>query len=88
MEKETYNPQEAESWLADSLQLNNTQGLMLWRALEDWYGVEISVKGDGSKAAPVTETFVKANLQEVLDKLGKQQGFRYTTDGIKVEIRY
>ncbi|SHL71951.1 FecR family protein [Chitinophaga jiangningensis] len=88
MEKETYNPQDAESWLADSLQLTNAQGLLMWRTLEDWYGVEISVKGDASKTTPVTKLFVKATLQQVLDALGKEQGFSYKTEGSKVEIKF
>jgi len=88
MEKETYDPRDAERWLADSLQLTNAQGLLMWRTLEDWYGVEISVTGDASKTTPLTQLFVKASLQQVLDTLGKTQGFGYKVEGNKVAIRF
>ncbi|RAJ83484.1 uncharacterized protein DUF4974 [Chitinophaga dinghuensis] len=88
MEKETYNPADAERWLSDTLQLDDLQGLHLWRKLEEWYGVEIDVKGNASKAKPVNQTFVKASLAQVLDKLGKEQGFTWKADNNQVEIKF
>ncbi|NIG53692.1 FecR family protein [Chitinophaga sp. Cy-1792] len=88
MEKETYKPEEARLWLADSLQLNGSANMMFWRTLEDWYGVDISVTGNGGGNSEVHELFVKATLQQVLDKLSKQLQFKYTITENKVTIKY
>ncbi|MBV8253196.1 MAG: FecR family protein [Chitinophaga sp.] len=88
MEKETYNPLDAERWLADSLLLDESKGLHLWRVLEDWYGVEIDVKGNASKAKPVSQVFIHASLPQVLDKLGKEQGFTWKAEGNQIEIKF
>ncbi|MFB6454577.1 FecR family protein [Chitinophaga sp. Hz27] len=88
MEKETYKPEEARLWLADSLQVNGPANMMFWRNLEDWYGVDINITGNNASNSEVHELFVKASLQQVLDKLSKQLQFKYTIAENKVTIKY
>jgi ferric-dicitrate binding protein FerR (iron transport regulator) len=89
MEKETYQPEELEAWLSDTLTIPDASPMALSRVLEDWFGVEMEIQGDASGAAAVTNAvFPHASLEEVLDKLGEQQHFTYRISRNKVVITF
>lgn len=78
MEKETYQPEELESWLADSLVIHDLTIMQLSRKLEDWYGVEITIEGDGTKLKDIPSlTFTHASLEDVLKQLGNSIPLKY-----------
>lgn len=89
MEKETYHPEELETWLSDTLRISNANPMALSRTLEEWFGVEVEIKGDASKApATVNGAFFHATLEDVLNNLGRLQGFRYKISDNKVVITF
>ena len=89
MEKETYQPEELEAWLSDTLTIRDASPMAVSRVLEDWFGVEIDMQGDASKATAITDAvFYNASLEDVLDKLGKQQHFKYKISRNKVVITF
>ncbi|MBO9733143.1 MAG: FecR domain-containing protein [Chitinophaga sp.] len=89
MEKETYHPEELETWLSDTLHIQNATPMALSRTLEEWFGVEIEMKGDASKAPVIAdERFYHATLEEVLRRLGEQQGFKYKITDNKAVITF
>lgn len=89
MEKETYHPEELETWLSDTLRISSANPMALSRTLEEWFGVEVEIKGDASKAPAVVDgVFFHATLEEVLNNLGKLQHFRYKISDNKVVITY
>lgn len=89
MEKETYHPEELETWLSDILRIQNANPMAVSRILEDWFGVEVEMRGDASKARVITEAlFFNASLDDVLSNLGGQQGFKYKIDKNKVILNF
>ncbi|RFS24990.1 FecR family protein [Chitinophaga silvatica] len=89
MEKETYHPEELEAWLSDSLILKNITIMQLSRTLEDWFGVDVVISGDGSKTPDIKEQiFHKATLEDVLSKLSKDMHFTYkiSSKGVKINL--
>lgn len=89
MEKETYHPEELETWLSDTLTIQNANPMALSRVLEEWFGVEIEMKGDASKSPVITEArFYHATLDEVLKNLGEQQHFKYKIANNKAVITF
>ncbi|MGN7819421.1 hypothetical protein HGH92_04470 [Chitinophaga varians] len=89
MEKETYHPEELETWLSDILRIQNANPMAVSRILEDWFGVEVEMRGDASKARVITEAlFFNASLDDVLSNLSDQQGFKYKIDKNKVTLNF
>ena len=88
MEKETYVPMEMKEWLAGKLTFENEPFMNVMHKLEDWYGTEIYVDGNGGELAPITASFDQATLKDVLEKLGKQMGFKYEIKSDKVMINF
>lgn len=88
MEKETYHPEELETWLSDTLRISNANPMALSRTLEEWFGVEVEIKGDASKAGISDGAFFHATLEEVLNNLGKVQHFKYKISDNKVVITF
>ena len=89
MEKETYHPEELETWLSDTLTISNASPMAISRVLEDWFGVEVEMKGDASKAPAITDArFFHATLEEVLRNLGEQQHFKYKISNNKATITF
>ncbi|CAL1517049.1 FecR domain-containing protein [Chitinophaga sp. MM2321] len=89
MEKETYHPEELEAWVSDTLTIREANPMVLSRTLEEWFGVEIEMKGDASKAPVITmAAFYHATLEDVLNNLGQQQGFTYKIRKNKVILTY
>ncbi|MEC5142765.1 FecR domain-containing protein [Chitinophaga sp. 212800010-3] len=89
MEKETYHPSEQEAWLSDSLHISHTNVMAFSRMLEDWFGVDVEIKGDtGEMPVIENEIFYKASLEDVLRRIGAQQHFKYRISDNKVTITY
>ncbi|MBS0030319.1 FecR family protein [Chitinophaga sp. 22321] len=89
MEKETYHPEELETWLSDTLHITNANPMVLGRVLEEWFGVEIEMKGDASRAPVITDArFYHATLDEVLRNIGEQQHFKYKISDNKAVITF
>ncbi|MBC9930246.1 FecR family protein [Chitinophaga qingshengii] len=89
LEKETYHAEELETWLSDILRIQNANPMAVSRLLEDWFGVEVEMHGDASKARIITEAlFFNASLEEVLTNLAGQQGFKYKIDKNKVILNF
>lgn len=89
MEKETYQPDELETWLSDILTIRNANPMAVSRTIEDWFGVEVEMHGDASKARVITEAlYFNASLNDVLSDLGNQQGFKYKIDQNKVILNF
>lgn len=89
MEKETYHPEELENWLSDTFRIKNANPMALSRTLEEWFGVEVEMKGDGSKAPVITDAvFYHASLEDVLSNLATQQRFKYKISDNKVVITF
>ncbi|MFY0254445.1 FecR family protein [Chitinophaga sp. 30R24] len=88
MEKETYQPGELETWLSDTLRIQEAAPVALPRILEDWFGVEIEMQGDAAKAPPVSATFYHASLSEVLQRLSQYQHFKYKMSDNKAVIKF
>lgn len=88
MEKETYDPAALEAWLKEDLRFQNTPFTTVVRELEDWYAVTITVSGDASEVPPVTASFNKQSLQQVLDILGKTARYSYKIRGNEVTLNF
>lgn len=88
MEKETYVPLEMKEWLAGKLTFEKEPFMNVMHKLEDWYGTEIYVDGNGGELPAVTAVFNQATLKDVLEKLGKQTGFKYELTSDKVSISF
>lgn len=88
MEKETYDPATLEAWLKEDLRFENTPFMTVVRELEDWYAVTISIHGNASAVPPVTASFNKHSLQQVLEILSKPAGYRYKIRGNEVELNF
>jgi transmembrane sensor len=89
MEKETYHPEELETWLSDTLTIKQANPMAVSRILEEWFGVEIEIRGDTAKARIITEAaFYNASLEDVLSNLSTQQDFKYKISDNKVVITF
>jgi transmembrane sensor len=89
MEKETYHPEELETWLSDTLHIQNANPMALGRVLEDWFGIEVEMKGDASGSPVITDArFYNATLDAVLQNLGEQQHFKYKITHNKAVITF
>ncbi|WP_160716631.1 FecR family protein [Chitinophaga solisilvae] len=89
MEKETYHPEELEAWVSDTLRIKDATPMALSRTLEEWFGIEVDIRGDASKARTITEAvFFNAPLEDVLSNLSAQQDFKYKIDRNKVVLTF
>ncbi|HVI44326.1 MAG TPA: FecR domain-containing protein [Chitinophaga sp.] len=89
IEKETYHPEELETWISDTLTIKNANPMAISRILEDWYGIEVEMRGDASKARTISEAaFFNASLNDVLSNLSGQQDFKYKISRNKAVITF
>lgn len=89
MEKETYHPEELEAWVSDVLTIKEANPMAIARILEEWFGIEVEMQGDASKARIITEAvFFNATLEDVLSNLSQQQGFKYKIGKNKVVLTF
>ena len=79
---------EMKEWLAEKMVFEKEPFMNVMHKLEDWYGTEIYVDGNGGELAPVTASFDHATLSDVLDKLRKQSGFKYEIKSDRVLIKF
>lgn len=87
MEKETYHPEELEAWLSDTLRIKDATPMAVSRILEEWFGVEVEMRGDASKSRTITAAaFYNATLDDVLSNLSSQQDFKYKINKNKVVL--
>lgn len=73
-------------WTQGVLYFDETPFLDVIETLEDWYGVEIVVKGE-LKIMSFSGTFEKEYLSNVLNAMSFSLGFEYKIDKKKVEIK-
>jgi transmembrane sensor len=88
MEKETYVPLEMTEWLAEKMVFEKEPFMNVMHKLEDWYGTEIYVDGNGGELPAITASFDHATLSDVLEKLRKQTGFKYEIKSDKVLVNF
>lgn len=88
MEKETYVPAEMQDWLDQKLVFENEPFMNVMRKLEDWYGTEIYVDGNGGELPAITASLDHATLSEALDKIRKQGNFKYVIKSDKVNVKF
>jgi ferric-dicitrate binding protein FerR (iron transport regulator) len=86
MEKETYDTTELHIWKAGTLVFRQTPFDSVLHRVEDWFGVTITVRGETSKAPPMTGTFTDARLDDVMRSLSLVVPFRYAIRKYSVEI--
>lgn len=88
MEKETYDPATLEAWLQEDLRFENTPFMTVVRELEDWYAVTITINGNASAVPPLTASFHKHTLQQVLEILREPAGYSYKIKGNEVQLNF
>jgi transmembrane sensor len=88
MEKETYVPLEMKEWLEEKLVFEKEPFMNVMRKLEDWYGTEIYVDGNGGELPNISVSLDHASLSDALDKIGKQADFKYTIKPDQVMVKF
>lgn len=88
MEKETFTLAEQQDCLAGKLVFDNTPLPAAFKKMEDWFGVEVEVKGGRSISKAVSGVFRNDSLQDMLAVLGDSIGFSYRITRDKVVIKF
>ncbi len=88
MEKETFELEEQRDCLNNRLVFHNTPLPAAFKKMEDWYGVEMEVKGRRGPSKNISGEFSKESLQEMLDALQDSMGFTYRITRDKVVIKF
>ncbi|MGX5817330.1 FecR family protein [Chitinophaga lutea] len=90
MEKETFPLEEQQDFLEGRLVFHNTPLPAALKKLEDWYGVEMELKGsrEDRPSKGVSGVFKNDSLQDMLAILGDSMGFTYRITRDKVVIKF
>jgi transmembrane sensor len=88
MEKETFELAEQEDCLHGKLVFNNTPLPAALKKMEDWFGVEMEMRGNNGRAKHVTGVFNNDSVQDLLATLGDSIGFTYRVTRDKVVIKF
>ncbi len=89
MEKETFTLAEQQDCLAGKLVFDNTPLPAALKKMEDWFGVEVELKGRSSRVSKaVSGVFRNDSLQDMLTVLGDSIGFTYRITRDKVVIKF
>jgi ferric-dicitrate binding protein FerR (iron transport regulator) len=89
MEKETFTLSEQQACLEGKLVFDNTPLPAALKKMEDWFGVEVEVKGRSSSISKaVSGVFRNDSLQDMLAVLGDSIGFTYRITRDKVVIKF
>ena len=87
MEKETFELSEQEECLEGKLVFNNTPLPAAFKKMEDWFGVEMEMKGR-ARSESVTGVFNPQSVEDLLTVLGDSIGFTYRVTRDKVVIKF
>ncbi|WP_343702504.1 FecR domain-containing protein [Chitinophaga sp.] len=89
MEKETFTLAEQQDCLEGKLVFDNTPLPAALKKMEDWFGVEVELKGRSSSISKaVSGVFRNDSLQDMLATLGDSIGFTYRITRDKVVIKF
>ncbi|WP_158617946.1 FecR family protein [Chitinophaga lutea] len=89
MEKETFTLAEQQDCLAGKLVFDNTPLPAVLKKMEDWFGVEVELKGRSNRVSKaVSGVFRNDSLQDMLAVLGDSVGFSYRITRDKVVIKF
>ncbi|ATL47949.1 hypothetical protein COR50_12650 [Chitinophaga caeni] len=88
METEHYEVKEMDDWLTQNLELQDVSLPVALRKLEDWYGIQIEVRGNYDPGTKVNAQFKNAGLQEVMTALGDKLDFDFKIKGNKVVLKF
>lgn len=89
MEKETFPLAEQQDCLEGKLVFDNTPLPAALKKMEDWFGVEVELKGRGNSISKaVSGVFRNDSLQDMLAVLGDSIGFSYRITRDKVVIKF
>lgn len=89
MEKETFTLAEQQDCLEGKLVFDNTPLPAALKKMEDWFGVEMELKGRSNQIAKgVSGVFHNDSLQGMLAVLGDSIGFTYRITRDKVVIKF
>ena len=88
MEKETFQPDELDTWLQDKLVFNNVPFMNAMHKLEEWYSTEFYVEGDVSNAPALNGTFHHASLEQVLNTFQNNVKFTWQLKRDRVKVQF
>lgn len=88
MEKETFPLAEQQDCLEGKLVFNNTPVQTVFKKIEDWFGVEMELRGRDTPLNGISGEFHNGSLQEMLAALGDSIGFSYRITREKVVIKF
>lgn len=88
MEKETFPLAEQQDCLDGKLVFNNTPVQTVFKKIEDWFGVEMELRGRDTPPQGISGEFHNGSLQEMLKALGDSVGFSYRITREKVVIKF
>ncbi len=88
MEKETFPPAEQQDCLDGKLVFNNTPVSTAFKKIEDWFGVQMELRGKNTPSQGISGVFHTGSLQNMLSLLSDSIGFTYRITRDKVVIRF
>jgi transmembrane sensor len=88
MEKETFDARDLNAWLENRMVLKNSSVNELTNTLKKWFNAEINVTGNVPSNLRYSGTFTGADLQQILNIVGKAWRFSYQAGGNTISIRF
>lgn len=86
--KTYFNPEKVTAWKEGILLLESASEQETIQALEQWYGVNISVQGQATRPWQYSGTFDNKSLEYVLKSMGYTMNFTFWIEDTEVTIRY
>ena len=86
--KAQFDPEKVTAWKEGVLLLESASEREIIHALEQWYGVNISVQGHALRPWQYSGTFDNKSLEYVLKSMGYTMGFTFWIEDTEVTIRY
>lgn len=86
MTKAPFDPDNLLGWITGVIYFDNTPFTEVFKTLEQWYGVEISIRPGLSFSERYTGRYKNQNLEDVLTGIAFSEGFQFTIEGKHVEI--
>lgn len=86
MVKEVFDPRKVLGWKEGIIHFESTSFQEVFKTLERWYGVEISVHPNTKFKGRFNGRFDNQSLENVLTGIAYSEGFQFQIDGNQVEI--
>ena len=86
--KEHFNPEKVTAWKEGILLLESANEQEIIHALEQWYGVNITVQGYAARPWQYSGTFNNKSLEYVLQSMGYTMDFTFHIEDGNITIRY